>query len=85
MALHPMRYLRSLYDRSVLRLHSVHARYFRVSAERSSSPRYFSEAEFEKDPSYVMRRAAIDGSAFVTDASGKPRMRIGAPLRRSID
>ena len=77
----PMRYLHLLV--SVLR-RAVTRGGTTVSEERPSEPRRFTQEQFEKNPSGVLRAADADGAAVVTDADGKPRMRIGAPLERTL-
>lgn len=52
--------------------------------DRPSEPRRFTEDEFDRNPSRVMRAADADGSAVVTDAAGTPRMIIGAKLERPL-
>jgi len=82
----PMRYLRFLCRKSLVGLRNAGVRYFHFHAEKAvQQPQHFREDEFESEPSLVMRRADIDGSAVITDKNGKPRMRIGARLVRSLD
>jgi len=44
-----------------------------------SEPRYVRREDFAKNPSEVMRHAETHGPVVITDASGKPRMRITFP------
>jgi hypothetical protein len=55
-----------------------------MNDERPSEPRRFRHDELESDPSLVMRQAEQDGSALITDDNGTPRMRIGAPIARTL-
>jgi hypothetical protein len=76
-----MRYLHLLF--AVLRRATRRGRET-VTEDRPSEPRRFTQDEFEKNPSSVLRAADADGAAVVTDAAGTPRMRIGATLERPL-